>query len=192
MTKLKSILAITASFLLITAGQKATAVPADPLLPILDDIQAVLPDGMVMRLPDQDAVDGVQDALYAWVKRTDEGEVRIDLGNVPNCPSRSCMRGYFSATPAGVEHPREVYVRNNEIGRAQITLAEGVVGHYITVRGIRRPHSIVLWKQDGQTYTVSVIPKYSSINGLTDHQAGRQRMLNFAISMANEPPLTKE
>lgn len=191
--KFKAILAITISLIGISLGRQASAVPADPLLPILDDIQAQLYPGMVMRLPTQTAVEGVQDALYASVERTDGGEVRIDLGSVPNCVARACMRGYFSSTPTGVEHPREPNVREGELGRAPITLADGVVGHYITLEGVRGPYSIVLWKQDGQTYTVSVAPKYyPDIEGLTSRESARQRILDFAIAMATEPPLTKE
>ena len=146
-----------------------------------------------MRLPTQAAVDGVQDALYASVEQTDEGEVRIDLANAPNCTARACMRGYFSATPAGVEHPRAAYAREFEIGRAPITLTEGVVGHYITVEGVRDPHSVVLWQQDGQTYAVSVAPRYyPPLEGRTPEASARQRMLDFAVAMATEPPIEKE
>lgn len=79
------------------------------------------------------------------------------------------------------------YVEQFEIGRAAITLADGVVGNYITVIGVRRPFSIVLWEQDQQTYVVSVPPKY---DGSTD--AARQRILDFAIPMANEAPIVSD
>ena len=199
--KPSAVFAATICLIGMTAGHRATATPADPLLPILDDIRAQLPPGMVMRLPTQAAVDGVQDALYASVE-TNEGEVRIDFGSAQGCSARgprACMRGYFSSTPAGIEHPRTAYAREFEIGRAPITLADGVVGHYITVEGentvygVRGPHSIVLWEQDEQTYVVSIAPKYQPpLAGLTPQESARQRILDFAIAMATEPPLVKE
>ncbi|MEL7223261.1 MAG: hypothetical protein AAGL17_00010 [Cyanobacteria bacterium J06576_12] len=190
--KLKSLLTTTVCLFGIAVARQAFAVPAEPLQAILDDVKAQLPSGMVMRLPTQAAVEGVQEALYATVERTDEGELRIDLGSYPNCTARACMRGYFSSTPAGVEHPREAYAREFEIGRAPITLTDGVVGHYITVEGVRQ-HSYVLWQQDGQTYVVSIAPKYQpTLDGLTPAQSARQRVLYFAISMAMEPPISRE
>lgn len=103
------------------------------------------------------------------------------------------MRGYFSSTPAGIEHPIEAVVRELEIGRAPITLADGIVGHYITVEGAPGSYSIVLWEQDEQTYAVSIAPKYQPpLTGLTPQESARQRILDFAIAMATEPPLVRE
>lgn len=84
-------------------------------------------------------------------------------------------------------------IEATEIGRAPITLADGIVGDFITLEGVRGPFSIVRWQQDEQIYVVSVIPDPSPLlEGMTMQQSARQRILDFAISMATEPPLTKE
>lgn len=188
--KLSAILAIA---ICLASAKQAISEPAEPILRILSDIQAQLPPGMVMRLPTQTAVDGVQDALYATVEPIGSGGIRVDLGSAPNCTVRACMRGYFSSTPAEVEHPMDESIQTTAIGTAPITLADGIVGNFITLDGAGRPFSIVRWQQDEQTYVVSVIPDpYPLLEGMTQQQSARQRILDFALSMATETPLTKE
>lgn len=183
----KPITIVVLAALLSLAEGRVIARPATPFIPILEDIKTELPSGMVMRLPTQSAMDGVQDALYTSVDPYEAGIVRINIHSYPVCTARACQRGYFSTAQSGVEHPMLAYVEQFEIGRAAITLADGVVGNYITVIGVRRPFSIVLWEQDQQTYVVSVPPKY---DGSTD--AARQRILDFAIPMANEAPIVSD
>lgn len=186
MPPIKTALSTTICLLGLTLSNTAIAIPAAPFTPILTAIQAELPNGMVIRLPTQSAMDGVQDALYTSVDPYEAGIVRINIHSEPTCTQRFCQRGYFSTAKSGIEHPMEAYVKEFEIGRAAITLADGIIGNYITVTDIRHPFSIILWKQDQQTYVVSVPTATGDI------QESRQRLIDFAISMANEPAITSE
>ena len=180
-----SLLAAACILGLAAAERPAVAEPARPFARIINDIRAELPSDMVMRLPTQEALDGVQDPFYALVDSYEAGEVRISINSYPNCTARACMRGYFTATRPGFEPSFQDYIDEFEIGRAPITLTDGIVGNYITVEGVRAPFSVVFWEQDQQFYLVNVPTVDIS-------EAGRQQTLDFAISMANEPPITSE
>ena len=65
---------------------------------------------------------------------------------------------------------------------SSITLREGIRGTYVYAdpRGVSSgPFSVVIWNQNGQTFIVS----------LPFSQQEKQKIINMAISMANEPPI---
>jgi hypothetical protein len=169
----------------LTLIQSATAAHAPIFRPIIREIQNQLPRGMVMRLPtslELTNIDGERIAIYPILEPDSTEELRISLVTEPNCQARYCQRGYIAAFQPRLNRSEFVESLGADQNRhtARITLKTGIVGTYVhadTGGASSGSFGVVIWEQDGQTFVVSL--------PLLD----KQKILDIATSMANEPPV---
>ncbi len=176
---------------LFTRPQFTIATPAPIFRPIIRNVQNQLPRRMIMRLPASLDITGVNGRIRIYPilepnSRSCFGRncFRISLASEPDCQARACGLGYIATFRPSSDYADIVQSLGDERYRvtSSISLREGIRGTYVYAdpRGVSSgPFSAVIWNQNGQTFIVS----------LPFSQQEKQKIINIAISMANEPPI---
>jgi hypothetical protein len=176
---------------LLTIPQFTIAVPAPIFRPIIRDIQNQLPRRMIMRMPASLDITGVNGRLRIYPILEPNSRncfrsncFRVSLTSEPDCQARACGLGYIATFRPSSDYSDIVQSLGDERYRrtSSITLREGIRGTYVYAdpRGVSSgPFSVVIWNQNGQTFIVS----------LPLSQQEKQKIINIAISMANDPPI---
>jgi len=186
-----SILSLIANLTILGIGafikpQPANAEPAPIFRPLIRDIQAQLPRGMVMRLPASIPYRSLPPAdsnntLYPYLSSRG-GELSIQLYYFPECRANSCFAGSFSVSNLDTHRVElEKQAKWPCANAASVNIKPGIKGIYTNIRcgGTGEGSQTIFWKQNGLTFSAQLRAAANI----------KQELLEIATSMANEPPI---
>jgi hypothetical protein len=188
--KSRSIFSLIASLAILGIGafikpQSAIAEPAPIFRPLLRDVQAQLPRGMVMRLPASIPYRSLpassNNTLYPYFYSRN-GELGISLYYSPGCRANSCFAGEFSASNSDTRMAElETIAKWPCANAVSVNIKPGIQGVYTNIRcgGSGDGSQTIFWKQNGLTFSAQ----------LRAADNIKQELLEIATSMANEPPI---
>ncbi|MEM6839051.1 MAG: hypothetical protein AAF609_19635 [Cyanobacteria bacterium P01_C01_bin.120] len=144
----------------------------DPLFePILEDIQAELPEGWQFRLPTAVPSDS---ALYPFISTATDTQLIVSLGVTPDCHAADCTIGMIGATSeAASDWPPEGQ------NLTPVGLGEGIEGYHLIRGEGDAANQLVMWQQDGLVYAIATLASAPS----------QAEFVAIARSMASEPPI---
>ena len=167
----------------LTINPPAMAEPATIFRPLLRDIQAQLPRGMVMRLPavipnPPSGIPGYRPIIIPSNDR-EEGYFAIVLVT-SNCPETRlvavCDTGRIFVERGNSNTNQRL--RENQQQGSSISLKTGVRGFYRSyIQPSRGKMHEIIWEQDGMIF------------GVMSRSMSQEQVINVAISMANELPI---
>ncbi|MCU0547420.1 MAG: hypothetical protein MUE44_35540 [Oscillatoriaceae cyanobacterium Prado104] len=171
---------------ILTRNQPATAEPAPIFRPLLRDIQAQLPRGMVMRLPVSIPYHSLPPAnsnntLYPYLY-SKNGELGITLYYFPKCRANSCFAGEFIVSKLDdYKSKLETIAKWPCANATSVNIKPGIKGVYTNIRcgGSGDGSQTIFWKQNGLTFSAQLRAAANI----------KQELLEIATSMASEPPI---
>ncbi len=167
----------------LTINPLAMAEPASIFRPLIRDIQAQLPRGMVMRLPavipnPPSGIPGYRPTIIPSNDR--EGGYFAIVLVTSNCPETRlvavCDTGRIFVERRNSNTNQRL--RENQQQGSSISLKTGVRGFYRSyIQPSRGKMHEIIWEQDGMIF------------GVMSRSMSQEQVINVAISMANELPI---
>jgi len=156
------------------------------------DIKNQLPRGMVMRLPASLEWMGSNGKIPIYpeiLPQRSDGLV-IVLNTQSNCQARLCQLGAISTFRNYLVQSQNIINRSGDPQYREttpISLPQGIQGIYLkswTGGASSVPGAAVLWEQDSQGFMISL-----PFSPVWTEEQNKQRIIDLAISMVNEPPI---
>jgi hypothetical protein len=180
------IASLSIGLVIVGSSGRVMAKPASLFNPVIGEIKENLPRGMVMRLPSSIELRGWKNQrvpLHPRLEKREDG-LSISLSAEQNCKAHYCYMGSASVSRIASSNEKS----RAEVINAPITLRSGIRGTYTAVRFGDGPMGFVNWQQDGLNYSLAL--RIKMIDSQHEEPADRKRIIEAAISMAKETPIT--
>ncbi|MDB9529174.1 hypothetical protein PN498_24490 [Oscillatoria sp. CS-180] len=165
---------LAALFIGLSSAFTAAHAAPDPLFaPVLDEIRAELPEGWQFRLPAEVPSEG---EIYPFISSASDTELVVSLGITPDCADPSCTVGMIAATDTEIS-PEDLAAAENV---TPVELNTDIQGYHLLLGEGDTANQLVMWQQDGLTYTVVALA----------NDPPQEQFVDIARSMANEAPIS--